>query len=132
MTKNVEMTKAVRPYSLRRTNRQAVDVSMYRHILESVLDDWVDELSGPALVDFAVVCRNEMLRSGPRSGDAAHVALAAEVAYDRALIKLCFERQIVVDLSAFSYPVRARFHLEHALADIGVDLTEASQVRLGS
>ena len=39
---------------------------MYADILSSVLNDWVDELSGPALIDFAQVCRVQMLES---SGD---------------------------------------------------------------
>lgn len=103
---------------------------MYLDLLSGVLDDWVEELSGRALVDYAVVCRNEMLRSGPRRGDAAHIALAAEIAYDRALIKLCVEQCIDVDLTEFSYPIRARSHLETQLAEVGIDLTALSQVHL--
>ena len=59
---------------------------MYADILSSVLNDWVDELSGTALIDFAQVCRVQMLES---SGETAVVALAAELSYDRALIKVC-------------------------------------------
>lgn len=105
---------------------------MYLDLLRGVLDDWGDGLSGPALVAYAVACRTEMLAAGPRRGGDAHVALAAEVAYDRALVKLCAERCIDVDLAEFSYPIRARSHLEAELAARGVHLSAPtpSQERL--
>ena len=59
---------------------------MYADILSSVLNDWVDELNGEALIDFAQVCRAQMLES---ARDSAAVALAAELSYDRALLKVC-------------------------------------------
>ena len=40
-------------------------MSMYAGILSSVLNDWVDELSGEALIDFAQVCRVQMLDTSP-------------------------------------------------------------------
>jgi hypothetical protein len=103
---------------------------MYLKLLMGVLDDSVVELSGPALVDYTVMCRTEMLRSeSPRDGG-AHVALATEVTYDRTLIRLCFERGLDVDLTEFSYPIRARLHLETELAEQGIDLGVPFQVRV--
>ena len=40
-------------------------MSMYVDILSSALDTWVDELTGTALVDYALVCRAEMLGVSP-------------------------------------------------------------------
>jgi hypothetical protein len=101
---------------------------MYLHLLTSILDDWVDELSGAALVDYAAVCRSKMLTARPR-GDSAHIALAAEIAYDRALIKLCCMNGVEVDVLWLSDPPRARFRLELELADRGVDLRVPSPAR---
>jgi hypothetical protein len=95
---------------------------MYRHLLLSVFDDWVDELSGSALVDYAVVCRNEMLASAPYRRESASLALAAEVSYDRALIKLCMANGIEADALGFADPGAERARLEHDLAAAGIDL----------
>ena len=95
---------------------------MYAHILASALDDWVDELTNDALIDYALVCRSEMLQPREFQGKVALTALSAEVAYDRALIKLCEAHGIdVVDLS-FLQPREERTRLEEALAAAGVDL----------
>jgi hypothetical protein len=103
-------------------------MSMYSDLLMSALDDWGETFSGSALIDYAVMCRTEMQRSGPRRGDAAHIALAAEIAYDRALIKVCVEQRIDVDVADFSHPMKARSHLEHELADRGINLTVPAHV----
>ena len=95
---------------------------MYSHILSSALVDWVDELTGQALFEYAVVCRNEMLRPSVPQRESALATLAAEVAYDRALLKLCEANGIdVVDLN-FLHPKEERNRLEAALANMGVDL----------
>jgi hypothetical protein len=55
-------------------------------------------------------------------GHTALVALAAEVAYDRALIKLCEAHSIeVVDMN-FLHPRQERARLEAALVAAGIDL----------
>jgi hypothetical protein len=96
---------------------------MYAHILSSALNDWVDELTGDALVEYAFVCRSEMRQPPQYQGETALIALAAEVAYDRALIKLCEAHGIgVVDLS-FLHPRQERARLEAALVAAGIDLT---------
>jgi hypothetical protein len=100
-------------------------VNMYSHILSSALDDWVDELTGDALMDYALVCRSEMLLPRGHQGESALTSLAAEVAYDRALLKLCEAHGInVVDLS-FLHPQEERARLEAALAMAGLDLRRA-------
>ena len=93
---------------------------MYAHLLSSVFEDWVDELSGTALVDYALVCRAEML--APRAGQSACASLAAEVAYDRALFKLCASHRIHVDVIGYAHPQRERERLERELAAAGIDL----------
>lgn len=100
-------------------------MNMYSDLLSSVFEDWVDELTGAALVDYALVCRVEMLT--PRSTGSASDALAAEIAYDRALIKLCAARDIVVDVTAFARPRPERERLERALAAVGLDLVALSR-----
>jgi hypothetical protein len=102
---------------------------MYTHLLLSVFDDWVDELTGSALVEYAVICRVEMLASAPHSGSPGSLALAAEVSYDRALIKLCTDNGIEADALGFSHPGAERARLEHDLAMAGIDLTEFARRR---
>ena len=82
---------------------------MYAHILSSALNDWVDEAHAatPSSSNRARVPERDA--TAPRyHGETALVALAAEVAYDRALIKLCEAHGIdVVDMS-FLHPRQER------------------------
>lgn len=105
---------------------------MYTHLLSSVFDDWVDALSGETLIDYALVCRAETL--APLSHDAqgstsAYIALGAEVAYDRALIKLCEANGIEVSADGFSHPAAERNRLERELATCGIDLADLAHRR---
>ena len=93
---------------------------MYTHLLSSVFEDWVEGLSGPDLVDYALLCRAEML--APRAAESACIALAAEITYDRALIKLCASRHIEVNVMGFARPRHERERLERELALAGIDL----------
>jgi hypothetical protein len=95
---------------------------MYADILSSVLSDWVDELSGEALVEFARVCRMQMLES---VRDVAAIALAAELSYDRALLKVCEAHGIGSSTRRFSRPREERSRLEKELMGIGIDLVSA-------
>ena len=92
---------------------------MYADILSSVLDDWVDELSGGALIYFARACRAQMLDS---TRDTAGVALAAELSYDRALLKVCEAHRIDTSPRRFSWPGEERSRLERELESVGIDL----------
>jgi hypothetical protein len=107
-------------------------MNMYTHLLSSVFDDWVDALSGETLIDYALICRAETL--GPLSQDArgstsAYIALGAEVAYDRALIKLCVANGIEVSAEGFSHPAAERNRLERELASCGIDLADLARQR---
>jgi hypothetical protein len=99
---------------------------MYADILSSVLNDWVDELSGEALVDFAQVCRVQMLES---ARDTAVVALAAELSYDRALLKVCAANGIDITTRRFSQPREERAQLEQELSAIDIDLASSPRTR---
>jgi hypothetical protein len=96
---------------------------MYVDILSSALDHWVDELTGSALVEYTLACRAEMLNNVPHRGDTAYSSLAAEIAYDRALIKLCEMHDVPVVPTSFAYPRAGRARVEHELAVAGVDLS---------
>ena len=104
-------------------------VSMYVDILSSALDSWADELTGTALVDYAQCCRAEMLGVGPHHGDTAYSSLAAEVAYDRALIKLCETNYVTVTATDFAFPRQERVRLERELATCGIDLVALARRR---
>lgn len=99
---------------------------MYVDILSQALDDWVDELSGDALIEFAQLCRTQMLDAAPPPGSTTSTALSTELSYDRALIKLCEARGIDVKYSSFSRPVQERARLERRLVEIGLDLAALS------
>jgi hypothetical protein len=104
-------------------------MSMYVDILSSALDTWVDGLTGPALIDYALVCRAEMLAAGPHHGDTAYSTLSAEIAYDRALIKLCESNGVAVVATSFAFPRQERTRLERDLATAGIDLAELARQR---
>jgi hypothetical protein len=96
-------------------------MSMYAAILSSALNDWVDELSGDALIDFTRVCRAQMLGSSPPQSTTTTI-LSAELSYDRALIKLCEANGIVVTNLNLCHPGHERDRLESGLLAIGIDV----------
>ena len=106
-----------------------VAMSMYVDILSSALDTWVDELTGRELVDYALTCRAEMLGTHPHLGDSAYSSLAAEIAYDRALIRLCETNDIDVVPTSFAFPRQERARLELELAISGIDLAALAPER---
>jgi hypothetical protein len=102
---------------------------MYVDILSSALDEWVSDLRGPMLVQYAVVCRAEMLAVTSRKERSAYSALAAEIAYDRALITLCTERGIDAHATSFAYPAAERQRIESLLVRAGLDIVALSSRR---
>ena len=100
-------------------------MSMYVDYLMSALK--VDRPSGHALIDDALVCRDEMLTVGSHHGDSAYSALAAQVAYDRALINLCRSRGIAVAPTSFKFPSVERNRLEQELANAGIHLADLAR-----
>jgi hypothetical protein len=102
---------------------------MYVDILSSALEGWGDELDGTALVDHALWCRAKMLGPVPNHSDSAYSSLAAEIAYDRALIKLCEAKAIPVKAASFAFPYQERARLERKLATAGIDLVALARRR---
>ena len=107
-------------------------MSMYLDILSSALEGWEDELAGSALIDESLARRAEVLGNRHHRSSSTREALAAEVAYDRALISLCAEHGIEVVVSDFAYPEAERARLESKLARAGVDLFDLARRRRGS
>lgn len=105
-------------------------MSMYVDLLTNALEGWTDDPQGEVLLDYVLECRNEMLASVPRRAKSAYVALATEIAYDRALIKLCVSRGIAVTPADFSHPREERELLEQALSDQGLDLATLAKRHL--
>jgi hypothetical protein len=124
-----DANQVLRPYTGRSIGVDNGRMSMYVNLLSSALDGRLEELSGAALVHYALDCRAAMLASEPHHGASAYTALAAEVAYDRALLKLCAAHDLVVHPTEFSHPKRARDHLERQLATCNVDLAVLAKHR---
>lgn len=100
-------------------------MSMYVELLTKALAEWPSELRGESLVEYTRNCRREMLRTASRRQKGAYAALAAEVAYDRALVKLCLDLDLVVGPQDFTHPETERAELEHLLAERGLNLAGA-------
>jgi hypothetical protein len=98
-------------------------VSMYVQILSSALDDWVGQLTSSALIEYALVCRAAITHPSPYGGTRSADVLAAQVAYDQALIRLCELHGIEVDTAFFMHP-KARPCLEAKLSTVGVNLVK--------
>ena len=95
---------------------------MYVAILSSALDEWVTDLAGSDLIEYAVLCREELRSVSPPNGGSAYAALAAEIAYDRALIAICTELGIDAHATTFAYPIAERQRIEGLLQEVGIDL----------
>jgi len=105
---------------------------MYVDMLVGALDAWDLQLSSEELLDHALDCRVKMLATGTAHGASAFQALAAEVAYDRALIHLCNNVGIGTAPSEFHQPHVERSRLEQCLAgQADVDMVALSRARRG-
>ena len=102
---------------------------MYAHILSSAFDDWVEQLAGDALVEYALVCRTEMLEC--RNSNVAITALSAQISYDRALLKLSEAYGVNARALTFLHPGEDRAYLEASLAAAGLDLVAEARSRAG-
>jgi hypothetical protein len=101
---------------------------MYVDMLSGALEAWGVDMSGEDLFDLALECRVRMLGTGTAHGATAYEALAAEIAYDRALIRLCDHVGIGASLGAFDQPHVERARLERCLADqADIDLVGRSR-----
>jgi hypothetical protein len=97
-------------------------MSIYSDIVTNELFRWIDRTSGDRLVDYTLSCRAEMFAARGACGEDPLALLAAEITYDRALIKLCKERGIELDDADFASPRTTRLFLEYELYRSGVDL----------
>jgi hypothetical protein len=102
---------------------------MYVSLLRRSLDAWSDEFNNDDLLEHVLGCRLETLAVAPHREGSVYSALAAEVGYDRALIKLCEAHGISASPEHFDKPTEERRRLELALFDDGVDLTDLSRRR---
>jgi hypothetical protein len=102
---------------------------MYVDLLSSAMNSWESDLSKNALIDYALVCRDAISHPGIYGRTGGADALAAEIGYDRALLRLCELHAIAVDPGAFLYPAEARARLEGELAAIGIILDGPSPSR---
>ncbi len=100
---------------------------MYVDILSSALDDWVSDLGERELIEYTLICRDELRTVWPPGGGSAYTALAAEIACDRALIALCTERGIDAHATSFAYPRAERQRIEMVLKQGGLDLESPPQ-----
>ena len=94
---------------------------MYIEVLSRASEGWdADDLDDGALLDHATACRAAVPLLHYGTGAWGEASLAAEVAYDRALITLASRHGIAVGLTDFKHPRVAREHLELELARRGV------------
>lgn len=103
--------------------RSKSGASIYADLLTNALASWGGELSGGALFDHFIACRIEMLGSARAPGENAYLTLAKDIAYDRALIKICAKNGIDARAVNFAHPSGERGRLERALFDHGINLT---------
>jgi len=102
-------------------------MSMYTQLLTSAQRGPLENLEGDALICYTLDCRSEMLESEPITRATAMSALAMEVAYDSALLKLCAANGIDTVATDFSHPAQDRRRLEAALKGAGLDLTSLAR-----
>ena len=97
-------------------------MSIYADIVTNRLSTWIDTASGDRLIDYTLACRAEMFAARRTAAADPLALLAAEIAYDRALMRLCAERGIEIEASDFASPRTTRLVLENELYRVGVDL----------
>jgi hypothetical protein len=102
---------------------------MYVELLSSALGGQLEELTSDELLSYVLERRAAVLDSGSGIDVSAYSALAIEVAYDGALLKLCRVNGIDVNAADFSSPTQERRRLERELASIDIDLTELARRR---
>ncbi|MGH3732603.1 MAG: hypothetical protein ACRDVC_04395 [Acidimicrobiales bacterium] len=102
---------------------------MYKELLTRALDDWVDDTGHDDLLEHALTCRAKMLNHTARQGTNAYDALATELSYDRALIKLARAHALYANAADFSDPQRERLRLERSLASLGLDIVALAHQR---
>ena len=95
---------------------------MYVTILSGALELWDADLEDDDLVDYVRICRADLPERDLGAGVWSETALAAEIAYDRALVCLAAQHGIDVAPKNFAHPRIERDRLELELVRLGVDL----------
>jgi hypothetical protein len=95
---------------------------MYVTLLSGALDLWDADLDDDALLDHARDCRAALPARDLGAGVMSGTALAAEIAYDRALVYLAAQSGIDVTPTNFAHPRIERERLELELVLRGVNL----------
>ncbi len=103
---------------------------MYAQLLEAVLTDEDSSATGPRSqgpLAEVLHLRQAMEHRADRVDPGwALQAVADQLAYDAALVRLARRRGIAVDIHSFAVPERGREDLEQALRDKGVHLPQGS------
>jgi len=107
-------------------DREAHVNAMYTQLLEAVLGYEADPATQPRsqgpLADV-IRLRHTMERHATRTDPGwALQAVADQLAYDAALVRLARKRGIAAGTDAFDIPQRGRTGLEEALVALGVDI----------
>jgi hypothetical protein len=97
-------------------------MTMYVDLLSSALECWVADLTDRELLRYGRSCRDALESPGVYGATTNASVLAAEVAYDRVLIRLCQLHAIEVDTQAFMFPAHARARIEAVLRAAGIFL----------
>lgn len=99
---------------------------MYVEILSTAIA--ADDRHGdvPALIGRARQARVKLPEAGCSDPTSVYHAIAAEVAYDRALVQLCGKCGIETETACFASPTTERQRLERELALRGIDLADAA------
>ena len=103
-------------------------MSLYSELLASALDDFNEEPSLEMLVGSAAVFRAVLRSPVSQERGTPFGALATEIAYDCALIKLCTLLGADAGAASFDVPSRDRRRMERALARLGINLDEPAAV----
>jgi hypothetical protein len=103
---------------------------MYAQLLQAVLSDDTEPLppvhgtthSAGSLAELVQLRHAMEKHAGHNSQGWALQAVADQLAYDAALVRLGRKRGVPVDLEVFDVPERGRAQLEQAMIDKGVNL----------
>lgn len=98
---------------------------MYVSILSSAMELFEPELDDDALLSHVRQCRAALPTWGLGAGRYSAEAVAAEIAYDRALVCLADRLGIDVSPRGFAHPKIERERLELELIAIGVHVEDA-------
>ncbi|HEY1444984.1 MAG TPA: hypothetical protein VGF51_08790 [Acidimicrobiales bacterium] len=105
-------------------------MSMYVDVLSDALKSWNGGVSGEALLDQVVDRRVFMLSARVGCTPSAYDLLAAEIAYDASLMRLCDDLGVATKAADFANPLVERTRIERELAETcGVDLGALARAR---